>query len=470
MSHLVKLSDNLLLDTRLTEEVAQRSIARAQYPRRPPSCQLHRRYDAGGFTRVELFVVIAIIGLLVALLLPAIQASREAERRSRCNNNLKQIGLGLRNYADVNKSFPYDALWGSYPNNDSGMTGSTKQSAYHYPWSVMILPFIESRPIDDGIDRRIAIWNQSPQYGTGGVPVQTPPPYFGYIQSQQCPPYRCPSDTTFTGPGELPSLCMWTNYAGSVGVGFYSAALNEDSPGESRTMAPFATKGFFPFNDPTKFTSIKDGTSYTLAVAEVTACSVAAPTTDGTYNGTLKDDLPFAADSDQPVPQIWRLPGSTTPWSPGTLLTIGAGKLRSGLTTAPGSSTYVPMVFRSAMIALTESVTGTGPCSLPDMYTSAQGGTCGQASGANVMVGFELAGKVGPSPIVGIAPLYNALYGPNSNWPGPDSNHPGVVLAVFGDGHTTAVQNSITFSVWASLNTRQGGEAINIGPHGGAPD
>src|SRR5687768_7610400 len=105
-----------------------------------------RRRCRSGFTLVELLVVIAIIGVLVALLLPAVQAAREAARRSSCSNNLRQHAIALHNYHDTYKVFP--AL-GSRPE-----LGENRDR--WYSWVIGVLPFIEQKPLYDGIMGRVS--------------------------------------------------------------------------------------------------------------------------------------------------------------------------------------------------------------------------------------------------------------------------------------------------------------------------
>src|SRR5437763_14424728 len=96
-----------------------------------------------GFTLVELLVVIAIIGVLVALLLPAIQAAREAARRTQCGNNLKQLGLALHNYISAKK----DVLPGGYFQEFKTPGGYQGESFF-----VRLLPYLEEQAIYDRWD------------------------------------------------------------------------------------------------------------------------------------------------------------------------------------------------------------------------------------------------------------------------------------------------------------------------------
>src|SRR5262245_41405937 len=96
-----------------------------------------------GFTLVELLVVIAIIGILVALLLPAIQAAREAARRAQCTSNLKNVALALQNYHDARKEFPPAARWRTEA--DGADDNVLIDNRLFGNWAIDILPYIEEQ-------------------------------------------------------------------------------------------------------------------------------------------------------------------------------------------------------------------------------------------------------------------------------------------------------------------------------------
>ena len=93
-----------------------------------------------GFTLIELLVVIAVISTLIAMLLPAVQAVREASRRALCLNNLMQLGIALQNYESSHEVFPPGVV------NDTGPV-LDQPKGYHYSWLVRILPYCEMRNI-----------------------------------------------------------------------------------------------------------------------------------------------------------------------------------------------------------------------------------------------------------------------------------------------------------------------------------
>jgi len=209
-----------------------------------------RRQLPRGFTLVELLVVIAIIGILIALLLPAVQAAREAARRSQCTNNLKQLGLAIHNYADVYKMM----------NFASGGTSTSLAWPSGNPWTnlqwmsgwVSLLPFFEQQALYNQISAPQTIGGTFlPPFGTY-PPGDNDPRFYVDLQPLLCPsdPMNRRSSATVQG---------YTNYHFSYGDSIYN---------NFNWQLSVSLRGAFGHITGLPLAAIIDGTSNTLAVSE----------------------------------------------------------------------------------------------------------------------------------------------------------------------------------------------------------
>jgi len=207
-------------------------------------------------------VVIAIIGMLIALLLPAVQAAREAARRMQCTNNIKQIALALHNHHDTHNEFP--------PGNDamplrSGDLNGVFSAGAHFPvgTSVYLLPFIEMHALYSAISNRSGL-----PAGNGNAPWNV----LEVSQMSIVPAFTCPSNPnrTQTSPGDATfgdRLVPVNNYVYSAGdAGWAFGAIDiVRHPGHAALVN---TRGMFMTNERKTFSSVADGTSNTAAVSE----------------------------------------------------------------------------------------------------------------------------------------------------------------------------------------------------------
>jgi prepilin-type N-terminal cleavage/methylation domain-containing protein/prepilin-type processing-associated H-X9-DG protein len=164
-----------------------------------------------GFTLVELLVVIAIIGILVALLLPAVQAAREASRRTSCQNKLHQIGVALQNYHSARNVFPYGA-------NDGDCEDKTPPRKV-MGWRVLLLPYMEYQSLYDQLKPLADASNGTPCTSPESRPWDKSP-----LQQQSIPDYICPSeqlpDVRTRSGTDLwfgPTLTAFASYYGNAG-------------------------------------------------------------------------------------------------------------------------------------------------------------------------------------------------------------------------------------------------------------
>ena len=204
------------------------------------------------FTLVELLVVIAIIGILIGMLLPAVQQVREAARRINCGNNLKQIGLAVLNYESANGHFP------------PGYTSVSEDVTSIWGWNVESFPFMELNNAHDILD-------PSNNFLSDAASNSKP----GQLQTLQTPiaTWRCPSDN---GP-ELNNQFIRSKAARNtsgedveVATSNYVAVNDStrDPGGKWTVQAAGRANGMFFDNSKTTFGDITDGSSNTMAVGE----------------------------------------------------------------------------------------------------------------------------------------------------------------------------------------------------------
>ena len=184
----------------------------------------HRR---NAFTLIELLTTIAIVGVLIATLLPAVQYCRESARRVQCENNLRQIGLGLHSFHSVHQSFP---------------AGHDRIDGRHHSWCTFLLPYLEQLPIYERMDMALP-WND---------PVNFP------LSKSKLPLFVCPNSmVTFDGE---------TDYGGVKG------SILSGMPGGTARNQAFGCGVLVDVTptqpEPNRIGGITDGTSNTIAVCE----------------------------------------------------------------------------------------------------------------------------------------------------------------------------------------------------------
>ncbi|MEM6330751.1 MAG: DUF1559 domain-containing protein [Planctomycetota bacterium] len=242
-----------------------------------------KRAQKRGFTLVELLVVIAIIGVLIALLLPAVQAAREAGRRMQCSNHVKQLGLAMHNYEGARRRLPAGFLSNAAAGSVDAATGD---AAPGWGWAAQLLPYMEEAAIADQIDFDLPIWDLRHAVAIG----QTPPTMLCPSSSGPAEPFLAAGEAAVHGEQGQPLTIGGTQV--SLGRSHYVASHGQEScwgdcgaPGSTgEVFTDIYTKatqtilidgdpsrvadGPFFRNSATRFREITDGLSKTIFLGE----------------------------------------------------------------------------------------------------------------------------------------------------------------------------------------------------------
>lgn len=251
------------------------------------SSERTRRSRRFGFTLVELLVVIAIIGVLVALLLPAVQAAREAARRMQCSNHLKQLGLAAHNFHDVYKRLPpgYNGIVNDARTAPTYTQWTEAPNFWTVPWlgvNAYLLPYMEQQTLFDNI----YVEFNPDKFRNNGFPPNCEINYWSEGSTWNAACARIPSMLCPTNDAKAATVGVWCLFhqfgnpneaVGTLGGGYFGV---NDGLGLSNYLGVAGTMGQIPGNahDVTRgifcnrskhgFRDIRDGTAYTLMFGE----------------------------------------------------------------------------------------------------------------------------------------------------------------------------------------------------------
>src|SRR4051794_5375536 len=248
-----------------------------------------------GFTLIELLVVIAVIAILIALLVPAVQKVREAANRTTCQNNIKQLAVGVHNYQSEHQVFPpagYGYGWCQNPATKDGEAKITNTNGW-----MLVLPYIGEQPTFQKWDQTQAMANVmtgnegccGPTIPIGKLQGDAVTSGNGAIAATPLAVFRCPSDT-----GDPFLTTTSVNYSIKPGSGLAGAKTNYDFVARSEYTCnqwkrdTAANRRMFGHNSECRMKMITDGTSNTFMLGEATYMVTNGQCTPWAYRGWVQ--------------------------------------------------------------------------------------------------------------------------------------------------------------------------------------